>query len=51
MERVGHPETQHVSELLNFEQFSLGEPDLEDALDEALQVDVSADTVDFVMRI
>jgi hypothetical protein len=41
--------TQHVSELLNFEPFSLGEPEKEDALDEALQVEVSADTVDFVM--
>jgi hypothetical protein len=37
--------TQHVSELLNFEPFSLGEPEKEDALDEALQVEVSADTV------
>ena len=41
--------TQHVSELLNFEPFSLGEPEKEDALDEALQVEVSADSVDYVM--
>ena len=41
--------TQHVSELLNFEPFSLGEPEKEDALDEALHVEVSADAVDFVM--